>query len=405
MLVFGIPFYLICLGLMPIIIFALFLYFRTKRKIQSQTPQEVFYTSEPPETDYYHVTLKTEHRFNVKQLDAVNQLPSWLDQMENCGSAFEKSKLTQIYFIHGTFVGDDPFGLMPALKRIRPNLKEETQASIRLKVKKIYDHLARDTGNYLPAYASIFKEACGFEGKCLTLNWSSANHHAARILGCLELMRRLEKNLTKNGKDKILLQAHSHGGQLFAFLSLLLSENTMSKQLWEELIDLKYTKPEEQQRLTASLSKVHFDFVTYGTPYRYPWQLSSKMRLLNIVNHRGSGHLATHTLGFWRTAGGDYVQQWGIAGSDSLATSSRERKLNRSIDQILGQGLSPSLWLANVTKGMRVPRVGRTVLVDYRDDSTVLPNFWKTIVGHGVYTRYKVMLFNTELVVQNFYQK
>ena len=113
--------------------------------------------------------------------------------------------------------------------------------------------------------------------------------------------------------------------------------------------------------------------------------------------------MAEKSLGFWKTAGGDYVQQWGIAGSDSLASSSREREINRQIDKLLGPGVDPKGWIENVAKGMRVPEVGATYLVDYRDHSLIVPNFMKTVFGHGIYTRYECMLFNSDIITKEFY--
>ena len=60
-------------------------------------------------------------------------------------------------------------------------------------------------------------------------------------------------------------------------------------------------------------------------------------------------------------------------------------------------------WLENVAKGMRVHDSGTTYLVDYRDHSLMVPNFMKTVFGHGAYTRYEAMLFNIELICNEFF--
>jgi hypothetical protein len=52
---------------------------------------------------------------------------------------------------------------------------------------------------------------------------------------------------------------------------------------------------------------------------------------------------------------------------------------------------------------MRVHPSGRTMLVDYQDQSSVVPNFFQTLFGHGIYTHYEVMLFNTRLITDQLY--
>lgn len=322
--------------------------------------------------------------------------------MARVGEVLDDSNVTHAYFVHGTLVGDDPFGLIPALRRIHREMDPNTEFKIRQKIKRGYDHLTRDTGNYLEEYVDLFRLASGARTQCQIFTWSSANHHLARLMGSIYLIERLAGDLPDIPVSRILLVGHSHGGQIFALFSHIINQTHLGNSLLDILEEHDRIGP-SIRRAVAKLKKFSYDIGTFGTPHRYPWRLTKRMRLINVINHRGKTHLAEKPLGFWKTAGGDYVQQWGIAGSDSLAQSSQDRKINREIDKLLGPGVDPKGWLENVAKGMRVQEFGTTYLVDYRDSGIMVPNFMKTVFGHGVYTRYEVMLFNAQLMCDEFY--
>jgi hypothetical protein len=144
--------------------------------------------------------------------------------------------------------------------------------------------------------------------------------------------------------------------------------------------------------------------VTLGGPLRYPFAVTDRMRLLHLVNHRGKGELAENMLNLWTTAGGDYIQQWGCPGSDTLATTHKERAINRKLDALLGKGIDTRVWVHTVATKLRVGDVGQTLLVDYGDQGGFKINCIPTVFGHGIYTRYRVMLFNTELICRYFYE-
>ena len=360
------------------------------------------YSKLQPKSAYYFRTFQTDISFNYKNPYLDGQSPAWQKAMQSVGQSLDQHSVTHVYFVHGTFVGEDPFGLIPALRRIYPNMSPATELNIRRRVKKSYSTITKDTGNYLDGYVDLFRIASGTKAACQIFNWSSANHHYARIHAALELYRRLIKDLPDVPPSRVLLQGHSHGGQTFAILTHLVNLTHLGEEIWDLLIESKLASVFEK-RQSHKLRKCRFDFATFGTPHRYPWRLNKKQQLVNIINHRGKTFLAEKQLGFWKTAGGDYVQQWGIAGSDTLAASSRERDFNRKVDKLLGKGVNPKTWIENLAKGMRVPEAGTTYLVDFRDHSLVVPNFMKTIFGHGVYTRYEAMAFNSQIIVENFY--
>ncbi len=362
----------------------------------------VQYSKQKPRVPFHILSFQDDCPFNYRNPYLDGQSHEWREEMAQIGKKLDSHSVSHVYFVHGSFVGDDPFGIIPTLRRIHPNMSPSTELNIRQKVRRGYEKITKDTGNYLAEYVDLFRIATGTKAQCKTFVWSSANHHVARLVGALDLIRKLAKDLPDLPVSHILLLGHSHGGQTFALFSHLVNMTHLGNQLWDILIrNEKATLLEK--RLVYKLKKFYFDFVTFGTPYRYSWRLSKKMKLINIINHRGKSFLAEKSLGFWKTSGGDYVQQWGIAGSDSLAASSRDRAINREIDKLLGSGVDPKSWLENMAKGMRVPEAGTTYLVDYRDQSLMVPNFMKTVFGHGVYTKYEVMLFNTRLITNEFY--
>ena len=86
--------------------------------------------------------------------------------MANIGPILDENNVTHAYFVHGTFVGDDPFGLVPALRRIYPEMDPSTEYGIRQKIKKGYSHITKDTGNYLEEYVDLFMLASGAQTQC-----------------------------------------------------------------------------------------------------------------------------------------------------------------------------------------------------------------------------------------------
>ena len=391
---------LIIIAIITIISVVAYRYY--KRRPESILP--IQYSKEVPSGPYYLREYSAEAPFNYKNPYLDGQSEAWRSRMVQVGKKLDQHNVTHAYFVHGTFVGDDPFDLIPALRRIYPQMAPSVEHSIRQKIKRGYELLTKDSGNYLDEYVDLFRVSCGAKTQCKMFVWSSANHHLARLKGALELIDKLSGDLPDIPVSRVLLFGHSHGGQTFALFSHLVNQTHLGKQLWELLKEQQLVTSSYQPKF-AKLRKYKFDLVTMGTPYRYPWRLGKNMRLLQIINHRGKSHLAEKPLGFWKTTGGDYVQQWGIAGSDSLASRSGDREINRRLDSLLGAGVDPKAWLENLAKGMRVHEAGTCYLVDYKDASLVVPNFTKTVFGHGIYTKYETMLFNAELICEEFYSK
>lgn len=372
-----------------------------KRMVRLDPP--IAYTRRPPKVAYFFRETDREPSFNRRRPKLMEQSEAWQQAMHLVGQRLDEHQVSHVYFTHGTFVGFDPFGVVPAMKRLYPSMSEKQAEVLQERIKKGFDRISRDTGNYLPEYVDLFAKASRCKATCKLFNWSSGNHHLARLLAAFDLIDELLEELPDIPASTILLLGHSHAGQIFALSSHLIQQSPLGQLLWDFASKHRLLKKPDLAKKAKRLKKFSFDYVTFGSPLRYPWRLNDRSRLLQVVNHRGQHFLASKLLGFWNTAGGDYVHLWGISGSDSPAPSTTERELNRQLDQLLGTGTDPKQWLENMRKGMRVSHHGITYLVDYKDNNLLVPNGIATMFGHGTYTRFDHLLFNSQLICDVLY--
>ncbi len=327
--------------------------------------------------------------------------PEWRREMQEVGERMRGARVRLAFFVHGSFVGDDPLaiahtveGALPALPEVGRALRGFTRAQI--------SRVLGDLSNFPRDYVEAFANATGVPAADFT--WSGENHHTARIQGAVRLARALALHgggALRPG-DRVLLVGHSHGGQLFAILSQLLAR----ARGYEELLAAARARDEDLGALEdhlALLRRCEVDVVTFGTPPRYGWARGAGFRLLHVVNHRGAAPRASSLLGFLHTRSGDYVHQLGGHGSDFPAPTAVERSANARLEAVLGEGTNLRAWLRQLASGVRVPTEGQTVLVDYGDAASVVPNFWATGFGHAAYTRRDAMLFHARLVATELY--
>ena len=328
-----------------VIVFFIFVYLRRKQKYQATLLPD--YSSAYPKDASYRIVSKDEFRhFSSKKL-----------------------KLDKIILLHGTFVGDDPFRILSVVE----NLSTPIANQIRKQLKKQQNIVAKDLGNFTSLHCQKIKEKTNVE--CENFVWSSGNNHFSRVEGVLKLI----DLLTNDEAKEIALIGHSHAGQLFSLLTLLIN-NKMFKQKMEEILGISIE--------TSMLTKKKFVFLTLGTPPRYNWDLSHKMKLIHVINHRGQDALAGSLTGLLNTRDGDYVQQYGIEGSDMLSVNPKELKMNQKLDTILGQGVNLKKLNENIKMKRRLHTKGKHYLIDYKDNS-LTPNCFVTIFGHGVYTKFE----------------
>lgn len=303
-----------------------------------------------------------------------------------------RAGVKSVYLLHGTFVGEDPFHIGGLLERSFPNIKPEVIQKIRKKIKQGQNLMARDLGNFVDEHVAFFQSTLPCQVH--NFSWSSANNHYARLEGCMDLIDHLANRHENN--DRVLLIGHSHAGQIFAILTQL---------FFNEELRAKAQEIFPHKKLLENLAKIQslqFDFVTLGTPARYPWYLGENMNLLHIINHRGRDLLGGSFKDAVFTRKGDYVQQWGIAGSDLKAQEAEAQRINKSLEPFLGAGANLEILRKRIPTKNRLHADGFHLLVDYGDNSR-FPNFVKTAFGHGTYTRLKYMPFLIEVIREKFY--
>lgn len=327
----------------------------------------------------------------------------WQQQMLANGDSLKRNKVRLILLVHGTFAGNDALGLFDLFE---PIIGETTTDLLRKEGKELLDKIANDVGNYTSEYANALGNALDNSIASELFTWSSGNFHLARLKGAVELAQALAEHITRQNiveNERLLLLGHSHAGQLFALLTNFLANDERARQLYaimDKHPDLSKNKKNLAKQLEV-IKTVYLDIVTFGTPVRYAWGNYDKYRLMPVVNYRSMAQIT----GLSTTADGDYVQQWGGAGTDMLVLS----EINDELDTVLDKGRDRALLLARVKRKKRKqPRyangtvVSKTVLVDYKDDAA-LPNCILTVFGHGVYTRKSTMLFNMNMIVKNWY--
>lgn len=379
----------IIIGIIVLVILAISLYYRLTRQLAPK-----------PTTEVLHHTFDQIVTFNEDDPSFEAQSPEWQEKMQACGQVLAKNKVGLVVFTHGTFVGEDPLGLIPALERLSPRFKPH-KLSNQLKEfnRSFWAKKLTDQGYFHPDYVELFEQSLGQDIPCINFRWTSGNYHAARFSGAINLIQLISANQKEIKDKRVLLIGHSHAGQVFALIANLLADSPTGKAL-KQLLQEEGIQIEED---LAKLKDLDLDFVTLGTPYIYDWPKADQYQPINLINHRNHPYLGGSRTGVLHTRDGDYIQQWGIAGSDLLATTSKERKLNKKLSEILGDTTNLILWRRNVSAMLRVPPHGKTHLIDYKDDSKILPNCISTMFGHGVYTTYEAMLFNTDLICRSLY--
>lgn len=328
----------------------------------------------------------------------------WHTTMAEHGRALQAAQVAEVTFVHGTFVGNDPFSMLKTIQSLSPSWHQTVEGPLGIAMKRAGDFVARDAGNFDRMWINQFEQSTGLPSSMFV--WSSENTHAARLSAAVRLAEHLSHQVTMRpipGESRILLVGHSHAGQVFALLLQLLYAVHHS----DLLLKAASVAGEDISRLgqhLKHLQSISLDIVTLGTPVRYGWPKPAWPRILHIINHRGEHPTAGDLDGIITTRDGDYLQQLGIAGSDLPAPTAELRAINSELDQVLGPGCQPQKWAENLTYKKRIHLGGHTLLVNYRDQSSLgLPNFIATNFGHAIYTRRYSMEFMIALIHQYLY--
>jgi hypothetical protein len=318
-------------------------------------------------------------------------------------------------------VGADALGVIREISRV----SSSAAGPLRRLHKQICDAIVGEAGNYRPAYACEFERAINRDGDAAIpvrlFHWSSENHHIGRADGAVRLIDELASGEWREGR--VLVWAHSHGGNVLALLTNLLASDPAtngrffraSRSYFRWPISEATDMPAWQRvwrmlrRDDHPLTRVSLDLVTLGTPVRYGWDSSGYDKLLHFVNHRpirgGSPHRATFPPSIedlLTAAGGDYVQQLGIAGTNLAPPfwAWRAWLADIRLGRILQAGLGRRDTLVRLKLGTRVHQEGETLLVDY---GPARGHVGQHLLGHAIYTRQDWLLFHAEQVASRFY--
>jgi hypothetical protein len=323
--------------------------------------------------------------------------------------------------LHGTFAGSDIAGLSRELSRVYPNLANRLSEI----GKRWFDDLAGEVGNYTQGYADQLSallnpesdQSNAFKIDVTRLAWTGENHHLGRADAVMQLVQTLAVH---SPSERVLVLAHSHGGNVMVMLSLLMGADESTQNGFYEAARLHYRMPLlgridlpvwiEARELMVSGDFPKIDVATFGTPLRYRWDTSFCEKLLHFVHHRcdnesacpAQAKLPGNLQDALNATGGDYVQQLGVGGTDFLPSILAwrdwivERKMQRMFESTSRRR---DLW-QRWKQGHRVADEGTTLLVDYPELESVPSS---ELFGHGVYTRSEWMPFQLNEIVERFY--
>jgi hypothetical protein len=345
--------------------------------------------------------------------------------MQRVGAALRAAGVRSVYLIHGTFVGPDSFGIVGDLDRFFPAWGQR----LRRAFKATTDRVVGDRGNFTQRYAERMQMALHVPGaEPLSVRrffWSSENNHIGRADGAVRLLDEL-RSCGDTQRGRVLLWAHSHGGNVLALASNQLGgtpqtrreffdaarpyyENRWTRRvdqpIWERVASWLCA---EREPAALPVLGTRLDMVTFGTPVRYGWETCGCGRLLHFAHHVPAPGLPPFRAKFPPSpedilnGRGDTVQLLGIAGTNLIPSLLAWRALtaDRRLHRLLQPDVPQSDLWRRLGCGQRVHADGTTLLVDYRQAAAHLIAH---MAGHAVYTREEWMLFHAEEVARRFY--
>jgi hypothetical protein len=379
----------------------------------------------PPANRFRHQSYSAERPqapFHVLAADAGADVGSdeFTQRMQQVGQSWREAGVERVYLVHGTFVGNDALGLWRGLSRIMP----AAASPLRKLSRSLGEAVFGENGNFTQEYAEGMQRALsnndGPSIPVVRFDWSSENNHIGRADAAIRLI----DDITQlEPHRRILLWGHSHGGNVFALMSNLLSGDRESVARFFDAARAYYRYPlfrridlpvweSVRERLLNSerpLGKTKLDFTTFGTPIRYGWDVAESDRLLHFVHHRPAADHPPYLASFppkaddvLHAVGGDYIHQMGIAGTNVMPPllAPRAWLSDCRLNALLQPGLRIRDLRTHLAQGMRVAEDGTTLLIDYGEPEE---NITQHHVGHAVYTRSRWMLFHAEQVTQRFY--
>lgn len=339
--------------------------------------------------------------------------------------------IRDIVIVHGTFMGDDPFGIVEILKSVSRSVPllsrkiNQLADEVKKRTRPLTSSVSQDLANYTPEFRDSFQKLTGEEVQVERMEptWSSQNDHFARADLAVRLVCHLHE-MQLADDERVLLWGHSHAGNGFAILSNLLANHRQSIESFFRTVEAnargtdRYNKQWKTARqILASGPSPHplarqVYIAAFGTPVRYGWDTSGYRQLVHLHHHQTWDQkrpaqtrplfppYAPHETVIAKY--GDWVQAFAIAGTDVPTLPGR--KMHDALGRVLEAGLdSPRHGFdtrfifpkrvrnacARWKTGTRCHTDGRSLLVNYaktgRKTKLMLP-IEQSVFGHGVAT-------------------
>ncbi len=338
--------------------------------------------------------------------------------MHEVGVALRSARVRAIY-LTASGVDLDALG---ELARIFPSGGD----MVRCVSKRFLSEIRGDAGSYTESFARTFESMLNQTGDEWVpvglFPWSGENHHIGRADGAVRLIDELASLECEPG-DRVLIWGHGHGGNVLALATNLLAGDAGTIEKFFRAAEIYYRLPifgwidiPVWNRVRSMLldhipavRNLQLDIVTFGTPVRYGWDCDGYSSLLHFIHRRPAAGAPVYRAGFpvkcddvLNGAHGDYVQQFGIAGTNNLPSVSSWRVYlaDRRLQELLEGGELQAAPLERFRTGTIVPEDGTTLLVDYG-----LPDgeIGRHLAGHAVYAHKRWLLFHAEEVARRLY--
>lgn len=314
--------------------------------------------------------------------------------------------LDAIWFVHGTFAGNDALGWFGQFERMIP----AAGPVLKNFGKKITDLLAGDSGNFTSAFIDLIEVPIPTR----RFVWSGENTHSGRCRAAIELLDELLQRVDK--ESRVMLCGHSHAGNVVALITNLLGSESWVQEKFMDLVEPLFPIVDDRmcalQRVRTavddgSLAELKLDVVNFGTPITYGWDPAGYRRLLHVVSHVPQSGQPDWLCPLieagknWRdSTRGDMVQILGITGSDFLPwlLNRTTRDVETQLHQFLAADYSRRDWWSRASLGVRVADEGETILVQYQNTDSHASE----TLGHSVYTKPEWLAFHLNLVAEQY---
>ncbi len=334
--------------------------------------------------------------------------------MDGFAQLIRDRRIAKIWLVHGTFSGEDGFGVLSLAAERAPALLTllglDGDGLRKLSLALNNDRNGPDGFN--PLFAEEFNRQLGTQDLVqAAFVWGSENNHLDRAHAAVCMIDALLK-LELPAESTAMLWGHSHAGNVFALATQLLANDREANARFFEIGQPIYGEDPRWKNVQTILEAAagphalgkQLYIVTFGTPIRYAWNPAGYRELIHFVNHKPVDETDLETpayrtkvlVGFddiQKAKHGDWIQAFAIDGTDSLPLTESRRQVNAEMAELFGalplmsseEGVLANLafWARRVaffqrTWGIRLQSAGTTLLVDYGPDSAEM-------LGHAVY--------------------